>query len=95
MIDRNIIDILACPTSHRSLRPMPANKLDRLNERIKSGRCNYVDGSKVEEPVEAALVTDNGTLIYRIDKTVDSITSKYGKDVIKRGSLTKSSHELE
>jgi DNA polymerase-4 len=31
----------------------------------------------------------------KVDKTVDSITAKYGKDVIKRGSLTKSSHELE
>lgn len=29
----------------------------------------------------------------KVDKTVDSITAKYGKDVIKRGSLTKSSHE--
>ena len=78
MIDRNIIDILACPTSHRSLRPMPANKLDRLNERIKSGRCNYVDGSKVEEPVEAALVTDNGTLIYRIDNDIPVLLVERG-----------------
>lgn len=29
----------------------------------------------------------------KVDKTVDSITAKYGKGVIKRGSLTKSSHE--
>ncbi len=57
---------------------MPANKLDRLNERIKSGRCNYVDGSKVEEPVEAALVTDNGTLIYRIDNDIPVLLVERG-----------------
>ena len=78
MIDRNIIDILACPTSHRSLRPLSANKLDRLNERINTGRCIYVDGSAVDEPVEAALVTDNGALIYRIDNDIPVLLVERG-----------------
>lgn len=67
MIDRNIIDILACPSSHRALRPLPATRLDRLNEKIRSERCNYVDGTPVQTPLSEGLITDNGTLIYRID----------------------------
>lgn len=78
MIDRNIIDILACPSSHRSLRPMPANRLDRLNDRIKSGRCNYVDGTTIEDPITDALITDNGTLIYRIDDDIPVLLVERG-----------------
>jgi len=49
-------------------------------------------------PAQMSLFKDlksNNSNWEKVDKTVDSITAKYGKDVIKRGSLTKSSHELE
>ncbi|MDH3647219.1 MAG: Trm112 family protein [Gammaproteobacteria bacterium] len=78
MIDRDIIDILACPTSHRPLRPIPPNKLDTLNELIKSGRARYVDGEKIEQIIEAALITDNGTIIYRIDNDIPVLLVERG-----------------
>jgi hypothetical protein len=49
-------------------------------------------------PAQMSLFKDlksNNSNWEKVDKTVDSITAKYGKDDIKRGSLTKSSHELE
>ncbi len=78
MIDQNIIDVLACPATHRGLRPLSADRLRQLNDRIAAGRAIYVDGETIEEPVSAALVTDNDTLIYRIDDDIPVLLVERG-----------------
>ena len=78
MIDRKIIDILACPASHRPLKPLPPDSLGALNKLIESGRAIYADGAKIEQPLEAALVTDNEALIYRIDDDIPVLLVERG-----------------
>ncbi|MDH3588141.1 MAG: Trm112 family protein [Gammaproteobacteria bacterium] len=78
MIDRKIIDILACPASHRPLRSLPASRLAVLNALIESGQATYVDGEKIDRPIEAALVTDNKALIYRIDDDIPVLLVERG-----------------
>lgn len=78
MIDRQVIDILACPASHRPLRPLPAARLHRLNELIKSGQATYLGGEKITEPLDAALVTDNDAVIYRIDDDIPVLLVESG-----------------
>lgn len=78
MIDRNVMDILACPASHRPLKPLAASKLAALNRLIESGEARYVDGEVIRETVEAALITDNGTLIYRVDDDIPVLLAERG-----------------
>ena len=78
MIDQNIIDVLACPATHRSLRPLPADRLELLNERIATGRAVYVNGDKIDQPVAVALITDNDALIYRVDDDIPVLLVERG-----------------
>ncbi|NND61540.1 MAG: Trm112 family protein [Gammaproteobacteria bacterium] len=78
MISPDIIDILACPATHRKLRPLPAEKLELLNVRIRAGRAIYVNGDKIEEPIDAALITDKDTLIYPIDDGIPTLLVERG-----------------
>ena len=78
MIDQNIIDVLACPATHRGLRPLSSDRLGQLNDRIAAGRAVYVDGEKIDRPVAAALITDNDTLIYRVDDDIPVLLVERG-----------------
>ena len=78
MIDQDIIDILACPATQRSLRPLPADKLRVLNDSITAGRAIYVNGDKIDEALDAALVTDNETLIYPIRDNIPVLLVERG-----------------
>ena len=78
MIDPGIIDVLAGPATHRSLLPLGAARLRLLNDRIAAGRLIYVDGEAVTEAIEAALVTDNDALIYRVDDDIPVLLVERG-----------------
>ncbi len=38
-----------------------------LNGLVQDGQLRYLDDTPVEAPFEEALVTDNGTRVYRVD----------------------------
>lgn len=78
MIDSGILDILACPATQRGLRPLTADKLELLNERVAARKAVYVDGDLVDEPLTAGLITDNSTLIYRIDDGIPVLLVERG-----------------
>ena len=68
----------ACPASREGLKPLPPDRLDRLNRLIESGDALYVDGEKIEEVIEAALITENGGLIYRINDDIPVLLAERG-----------------
>ncbi len=78
MTDRDIVGLLACPACHRPLQPLPDVRLAALNRLIETGEARYVDGEVISEPVEAALITDNDTLIYRIDDGIPVLLTERG-----------------
>lgn len=78
MIDSGIVDILACPATHRGLRPLPAEKLQRLNELVAARTAVYTDGDLIDEPLQAGLITDNATLIYRVDDDIPVLLVERG-----------------
>lgn len=78
MIDPGLLDILACPATRRGLHPLAADKLERLNELIAERRATYVDGDLVDTAVSAGLITDNGTIIYRIDDDIPVLLVERG-----------------
>ena len=65
-IDPDLLEILACPETHQPLALADADLVGRLNAAIGSGGVKNVGGESVSEPVEGALVRDDGTLAYPI-----------------------------
>lgn len=66
-MDRKLLDILCCPVTKRPLQLLPAQELETLNQRIHDGQVHYMDDSSVTTPLDEALITDNGSRIYRVD----------------------------
>ncbi|HET9679797.1 MAG TPA: Trm112 family protein [Gammaproteobacteria bacterium] len=69
-MDKNLLDILRCPGTGQALKMLAAKKLKILNKAITDGKITYADGSTVSQPLDAALITDNGSTIYRINDDI-------------------------
>jgi uncharacterized protein YbaR (Trm112 family) len=66
VIDKDLLEILACPETHQPLREADAAELEALNARIAAGAVTNVGGEAISEAVEGALVREDGTLAYPI-----------------------------
>jgi uncharacterized protein len=66
MLDKDLLDIIACPEDHSPLRLADAAMLARLNRRIQSGQLQNRAGRKVELPLEAGLVRADNRMLYPI-----------------------------
>lgn len=86
-MDRKLLDILCCPVSKVPLKPLPADRLSKLNERIAAGQVRYADGQKVDQPLTQALVTDTETVIYRVDDDIPIMLAERGIPVSQLGEL--------
>jgi uncharacterized protein YbaR (Trm112 family) len=65
-LDRKLLDIVCCPVTHMSLKPMPEAMLARLNAGIEAGRIRHRDDSPVTEALTEALLTDDERLAYPV-----------------------------
>lgn len=65
-IDPELLAILACPVTHQPLREATAEELARVNAAIAAGEATNVGGEPVNEPLEAGLGREDGTLVYPI-----------------------------
>ena len=70
MIDQELLEILCCPKTKVPVEMLPEDKLEALNERIGRGGVKTVDGSKVDTPLDAGLITEDGQTIYLIDDDI-------------------------
>lgn len=66
MIDKDLLDILACPQTHQPLREARAEELAALNRRIEKGEVKNVGGKPVGQKLEAALVREDQKCLYAI-----------------------------
>ena len=65
MIDKELLEILACPETHQSLSEAGAELLGQVNGRVGSDLKNRA-GAAVEEKLEGALVREDGKVLYPI-----------------------------
>lgn len=65
-IDKELLEILACPETHQSLAEASAKALEAVNARISAGDCKNVGGAAVERTLEAGLVREDGLIVYPI-----------------------------
>lgn len=66
MIDRKLVEILRCPVSRAPVAVLAKDRLRALNAAIEAGELQHADGRKVEERLQAALVTEDGARIYPV-----------------------------
>lgn len=66
MIDKELLEILACPATHQSLREANAGEITALNKRLAEGAIKNVGGESVAEVLEGGLVREDATILYPI-----------------------------
>lgn len=69
-INRKLLEILVCPVTKQPLLALTQTRLDMLNQLVTQGNLHTLDGNKVCHPLQQALVTKNGTTIYRVEGDV-------------------------
>ena len=69
-IDKRLLDILCCPVSKTPVVILRGEKFDRINGLIEQGEVAYVNGDKVEQTLQEALITNDNKLIYRVDDSI-------------------------
>jgi uncharacterized protein YbaR (Trm112 family) len=66
VIDKELLEVLACPESHQALREATANELAQWNARIAAGGVKSLGGKPVSEKLEGALVREDQKRCYPI-----------------------------
>ena len=70
MIDKDLLEILACPETHQPLREAEPALLERVNARIAAGKCSNVGGKAVAEPLAEGLVREDGKIVYPVRDSI-------------------------
>lgn len=66
VIDKDLLEILACPETHQSLSQAGQDLLKKVNDWIASGNATNKGGKKVEEALAGGLVREDGQVVYPI-----------------------------
>lgn len=66
-MDKRLLAILCCPTTHQPVAPLTSAQVDSLNRAIASGDVVQGDGVRLSHALSAGLITRDGQRIYRID----------------------------
>ena len=77
-VDGKLLEILCCPVSKTPLTVLSRQKLDNLNEAIKSGEALYVGGEKVTETLQEGLITEDGKVIYPVQDNIPILLEEKG-----------------
>jgi len=62
-----LLEILCCPVSKTPVRLLDKTQLDILNQGIKTGNVQTIDGAVITQPLSQGLITIDGKLVYRIE----------------------------
>lgn len=65
-ISKKLLEILCCPVSHSPLSLATKPQLDYLNGQIRDSEVVTVDGEPINDPLEAALITQDGKVLYPV-----------------------------
>ena len=77
-VDGKLLEILCCPVSKTPLTVLGRQKLDKLNEAIKSNDALYVGGEKVTGPLQEGLITEDGKVIYPVQDDIPILLEEKG-----------------
>ena len=66
-MDKRLLSILRCPVTHKGLSILKKDKLEKVNAAIAAGEVSTLDGVQLEDPLDEALITDDGKRLYPVD----------------------------
>jgi uncharacterized protein len=66
VIDKDLLEILACPDTHQSLAEADAALLERVNGQITAGKALNKAGKPVTDKLSEALVREDRKVLYPI-----------------------------
>ena len=81
MINKDLLEILACPETRQSLREADKALVETLNGKIAAGELTSVGGEPVKEPLEEALVREDGKVAYPLRQGIPVLLSEEGLPV--------------
>lgn len=70
MIDKELLEILACPETKEPVHLAEQSLVDELNARIERGEVLNRGGEKVENTVDGGLVREDRAFLYRIEEDI-------------------------
>lgn len=65
-MDKRLLTNLRCPVTHKGLSLARGATLHAVNTAIKSGELSNRDGRVPDGPLDEALVTDDGKILYPV-----------------------------
>ena len=66
MIDKELLQILACPETHQSLKEADAALTAKINDAIAAGTAKNKKGETITERIDGGLVRDDGQVVYPV-----------------------------
>ena len=70
MIDKELLDILACPETKEPVHLAAQEMIDELNARIEKGEVKNRAGKQVEKKIDGGLVREDGAYLYPIEDDI-------------------------
>ena len=73
MIAQELLGILVCPESKQPVQLADAALVSRMNELILAGQLRNRGGSSVNDPVDGALIREDGSVAYVIREDIPTM----------------------
>ena len=70
MIDRDLLDILACPENKTPVKLADQPLVDTINSAIEKGEVKNRGGQKIEQPIDGGLVREDRVFLYPIQDAI-------------------------
>ncbi len=70
MIDRDLLDILACPENKMPVKLADQPLIDAINSAIAKGEVKNRGGQKIEQPIDGGLVREDYIFLYPIQDAI-------------------------
>lgn len=67
MIDKDLLEILACPEDKTPVSLAERALVDEINKKIEAGEVKNRGGETVETQMDGGLVREDGAYLYRIE----------------------------
>jgi uncharacterized protein YbaR (Trm112 family) len=64
MVDASLVAIMVCPETHQSLTIADEATVQKVNTAIAGGSLKNRDGETIQEPIQAALLREDGKYLY-------------------------------
>jgi uncharacterized protein YbaR (Trm112 family) len=66
VIDKDLLQILACPETHQPLEEAAPELLARINDRVTAGQAKNKGGADVTQALDGGLVRQDRKIVYPI-----------------------------